>query len=56
MRTRHAEHDSLSEEEGACSGVVKFAAVVTLYALDGFGELCLDIGKEVSQCAKGVRF
>jgi hypothetical protein len=46
----------MGEEESTGAEVVEFSAIVALYALDRDAELCSDIGKEVRQSEKSVRF
>jgi hypothetical protein len=51
-----AHGDTMMEEEGVGSEIVKFMLVITLNTFDGAAELGFNISKEIWQCLKGVRF
>ena len=54
--TRHANVDSMGEEEGAGAGVSKLTTIVALKNFDRGAELCGNEGKETRQSIKSVRF
>jgi hypothetical protein len=53
---RHTKLDVIGVEESACTLVVEFVAIIALDALNGNVELCGDIGKEIRQGGKCLRF
>jgi hypothetical protein len=53
--TRHAELNTVREEESAGGGVIKLATIVTLDGLDGEAELCRHPRKEVEERGKRIR-
>jgi hypothetical protein len=48
--------DAVMEEEDVGGGIIKFMPVIALNTLDGATELSFNIGKEIQQSSKGVRF
>jgi hypothetical protein len=53
--TRHAELNTVREEESSGGGVIKLATIVTLDGLDGEAELCRHPSKEVEKRGKRIR-
>jgi hypothetical protein len=53
--TRHAELNTVREEEISGGGVIKLATIVTLDGLDGEAELCGHPSKEVEERGKRIR-
>ena len=54
--TRHAEGNTVGEEERAGLGIVEFTAIVALDALDGGAKLCANISKKIRKCGKCLGF
>jgi len=54
--TRHAEGNTVGEEEHAGLGIVEFTAIVALDALDGGAKLCANISKKIRKCGKYLGF
>lgn len=53
---RHAEVNTVGEEEGAGGGVIKLAGIVILNIANGGGKLSFNIGEKLGQGGKGVGF
>jgi hypothetical protein len=51
-----SEAGAFHQEKGMGGRIVKLASVVALNSLYSVAELCRDIGKEIGQGSKGVRF
>jgi hypothetical protein len=55
IRARHAQLDTVREEEGMRGGVIKLTTIVTLDGLDGEAELCGHPSEEVKERGKSIR-
>jgi hypothetical protein len=55
IRARHAQLDTVREEEGTGGGVIKLTTIVTLDGLDCEAELCGHPGEEVKEHGKSIR-
>jgi len=55
MRARHAQLDTVIEEEGSGGGVIELPTIVTLDDLDGKAELCGHPSEEVEDRGEGIR-
>jgi hypothetical protein len=55
IRTRHAQLNTVREEESSGGGVVKLTTIVTLDGLDGETELCGHPSEEVKERGKNIR-
>jgi len=55
IRARHAQLDTVREEEGTGGRVIKLLTIVTLDGLDGEAELCGHPSEEVEDREKSIR-
>lgn len=55
IRTRHAQLDTVGEEEGTGGGVIELPAIVTLDGPDGEAELSRHLGEKVEKSGESIR-